>query len=511
MAELKSPSYDVTTESLRDFAALGADWLWEQNSSLVFTQSFFTTYLTAAFSAASDYGKSWRQTDPGGVTILEWSRFEALLTNREDFKDFRFTRSIPGGGSRWYSISGHPIWTNGGEFRGYRGIGRDITDQVALELRGEAARLRSERLTLAFEASSEAIALWGRDEKLLFCNAAYRQQSGVVGDDLTSGLSFTEYLSTGLLTKELKLDGLWREAWLSERLRAFRDRRSVEALRAGRWLLIEHHRTPDGGTFISCADITELKERERELTTARQSAEAASRAKTFFLAHMSHELRTPLNAILGYSEVVRDELFGPDNPRYREYAGLIHQGGSYLMSLIGSLLDLARIEADRYELSEEAFPLSEVLDSAMAAIRPGADQRRVDLSEVREVAGLIIAERRGLIQILINLLTNAVKYSHEGGVVRMLVHLTEDGSLRIIVSDKGIGMSEENILVAFDGFRRGDATTRNQVDGAGLGLAISQRLAKLHDGGLTIASKIGEGIDVTLTLPAARCQGLSAI
>jgi signal transduction histidine kinase len=360
----------------------------------------------------------------------------------------------------------------------------------------------------AFELSAEAIALWDKDEKLVFCNQAYRDQAQRLQHKLQPGYEFGLWLKDSLDHGEINTGELTSDEWLAIRLSAFRDRQPFEGQRMGRWLLIRHHETPDGGTLLACTDITELKEQQRDLIAAQRAADAANRAKSAFLAHMSHELRTPLNAIMGYSEIIRDQLFGPDNPRYSQYAGFVHQGGAYLLSLIETLLDLAKIEAETYELKAERFPISEALDVAITTVRPAAERQGVILTTVAMISGNILAERRGLIQILINLLSNAVKFSSKDGSVRLVAEMTDKGELSIHVEDTGIGMTAEDIENAFEPFRRGNPTVSRDIEGAGLGLAISQRIAVLHGGSISIKSTPGLGSTVTLVLPQNRCREL---
>lgn len=499
---------NVEIEALQDFAGLNADWYWEQDADLRLTRHLSLNQFPEGLNPSLYAGMTRREAISSGVSEEAWAEHDATLAARGELVDFRFSRTLPDGSIRWFSLSGRPYWSSDGTFAGYRGIGRDITDLVALEAGSHGARQQVERVMRAFELSAEAIALWDKDEKLVFCNQSYRDQAQRLQHKLQPGYEFGLWLKDSLDHGEIDTGELTSEEWLAIRLSAFRDRQTFEGQRMGRWLLIRHHETPEGGTLLACTDITELKEQQRDLIAAQRAADAANRAKSAFLAHMSHELRTPLNAIMGYSEIIRDQLFGPNSPRYSQYAGFVHQGGSYLLSLIETLLDLAKIEAETYELNAERFPVSEVLDIAITSVRPAAEHQGVTLTAVAMISGNILAERRGLTQILINLLSNAIKFSSKGGSIHLVAKMTEKGELSIHVEDTGVGMTPEEIEHAFEPFRRGNPTLSKDVDGAGLGLAISHRIAALHGGSLSIKSTLGLGSTVTLVLPQNRCREL---
>lgn len=268
------------------------------------------------------------------------------------------------------------------------------------------------------------------------------------------------------------------------------------------------------------ARTTELSERNAELARtvveleqARHRAEAASRAKNTFLAHMSHELRTPLNAIIGFSEAIRDRLLGPQwSERYFEYAVDIHQSGVHLLSLINDVLDLSKIEAGRYDLAPEVVALDQILIDCKTLVRERARDGQVDL--IDRTAGrlpTVEADRRALKQILVNLLTNAIKFTPPGGRVLIEAEDAADGDgLALRVIDTGIGISSDALPGVFEPFARGDSSTSRKVEGTGLGLAISRRLAEMHQGRLGIASEPGQGTTATLWLPPARILARAA-
>jgi PAS domain S-box-containing protein len=249
-------------------------------------------------------------------------------------------------------------------------------------------------------------------------------------------------------------------------------------------------------------EITARKAAEEELLAAKEQAEAASRAKTEFLATISHELRTPLNAVIGFAEMIRDEAQGPIGaPVYRDYARDIWNSGRHLLSIIGDILDFVLVESGTLKLQIDEFDLGELTRSAAQLVQPLAQNGRVSVR--RQVGdGAIVArgDERRLRQVLINLLGNAVKFTPEGGAVDLTV-TERDDAIVIEIRDTGIGMSEQDLARVGKPFQQADSRLNRKYEGTGLGLAISDRLVRLHGGELKIASQLGHGTQVTVTLP----------
>ena len=251
-------------------------------------------------------------------------------------------------------------------------------------------------------------------------------------------------------------------------------------------------------------DITERKAHERDLIHARDLAEDASRAKSRFLANMSHELRTPLNAILGFSEVMTHELFGPvGNARYIEYSRLIHESGGHLLELINSILDMSKIEAGRFKLTPERFDFSDTVLHALRLVRFQAERNGVTLEDsIAADAREIMADKRAVMQILINLISNGVKFTPRGGSVRVAAQL-RGSALEIAVSDTGVGISEADVKRLGQPFEQVESEYTRAKEGTGLGLALVRALAHLHGGTMKIESELGEGSTVWILLPRA--------
>ena len=252
-------------------------------------------------------------------------------------------------------------------------------------------------------------------------------------------------------------------------------------------------------------DVTELVEADAKLRSALTRAEAASAAKSQFLATMSHELRTPLNAIIGLSEMMASEIMGPiGNARYADYVGDIHRAGRHLLDLVTDVLDTSRIEAGGYRLVLMPLQAAEVIDETHRIVAPLAAERGVRL-ERRVAPGLppIRGDRRALKQILINVVSNAVKFTPKGGTVAIRAE-AETAAVVIDVADTGTGIRPEDLPRVLEPFyRAGDVYTTNAAGGAGLGLSIANGLVAAHGGSLAIASKVGEGTTVTLRFPVS--------
>jgi len=243
------------------------------------------------------------------------------------------------------------------------------------------------------------------------------------------------------------------------------------------------------GVLGYAVDITERKKTERNLQEARRDAEQANRAKSEFLSRMSHELRTPLNAILGFAQLLEME---PQTPEAAECIGYILRGGQHLLELINEVLDITRIEAGRLELSPEPVAIEEVIADSLSVIAPLAAKRNVQLNAELAVPheGYVMADRQRLKQILLNLLSNAVKYNREGGLVAISVSETPRGRRRINVIDTGPGIAPDKLDRLFTPFERLGQST---VEGTGIGLALSRRLARLLGGDVGVETQEGQG------------------
>ena len=250
-----------------------------------------------------------------------------------------------------------------------------------------------------------------------------------------------------------------------------------------------------------------LRRSNKELALARRRAEEANRAKSVFLANMSHELRTPLNAVLGFSEIIRDRLFGDDAARYAEYAADIHRSGAHLLSIVNDVLDVTRIEAGKFELREEEVKLAAFLEGSLLAVEPQAAKGGISLKRSMPGASATVhGDKTKLKQIVINLLSNAIKFTPSGGSVELSARADTDGGLIVAVRDTGIGMASHEIQDAVQLFRQVDNSLSRRYEGTGLGLPLAIQLTELHGGTLTVDSTPGRGTTVTVRFPSERVE-----
>ena len=265
-------------------------------------------------------------------------------------------------------------------------------------------------------------------------------------------------------------------------------------------------RRASGGRLVAALrDGTVQRAREAALELAREEAEALNAGKSRFLANMSHELRTPLNAIMGFSDVMRARLFGDLMPKYAEYAEMIHDAGQHLLDLINDVLDISKIEADRYELAVEVFDARDSISGALRLTRLQADDAGVSLRGLLPPEPLEVeADPRAIKQIVLNLVSNALKFTPRGGSVTVAAQ-GYDQDLEIVISDTGVGIAEADLERLGRPFEQaGDAAQK--IHGTGLGLSLVRAFAELHGGSMSIESRLGEGTSVAVRLPVLRPQ-----
>jgi signal transduction histidine kinase len=262
----------------------------------------------------------------------------------------------------------------------------------------------------------------------------------------------------------------------------------------------------DGTGQIAGMALTVRDGAAREgLTAALAAAEARDEAKSTFVANMSHELRTPLNAILGFSEIMTGQMFGPiGSERYRQYAQDIHDSGRHLLGVVNDVLDLSKIEASRFELSDEPVDLGgitrDVVRLVEARASGGGVRIRLDLPNLPR----LMADPRLTRQLLLNLLNNAVKFTPPGGEVAAVAHIEPAGALVLAVRDNGVGMRPEDIPRALEPCGRVQGGAAPASEGTGLGLPVCKKIAEAHQGSLAIESELGVGTTVTVRFPAER-------
>ena len=283
--------------------------------------------------------------------------------------------------------------------------------------------------------------------------------------------------------------------------------------RDGSYVPVEMRAQPAGGNEVVAVtrDISDARALAQALVDGRDQAESQSRAKSRFLASMSHELRTPLNAIIGFSDMMRNEVFGPlGAPRYAEYAELIRNSGMHLVDLISDLLDMSKIEAGKMTVDARAIELKPMFEECVAMVSGAAEQAGVVIGiEIEAGTPVLMADRRALKQSLINLLSNAVKFTLSEGRVTLSAH-AEGGNMWLRVADTGVGIPERDLHRIGRPFEQVEGDMQRLHKGTGLGLSLVKAIAELHGGTMEIESALGDGTTVTLKLPLKPMQSVSA-
>lgn len=409
------------------------------------------------------------------------------------------------------------------------GIAVDISEQKNLAERSMTADIR---LRDAVETISEAFVLWDADNRLVICNSKYQQLHNLPDHAIAVGTPYDDVIAAGrqpvILTQVPSLDG-----------RPGRGAQCLEAqLEDGRWLQISERRTKDGGFVSVGTDITALKKHEEKLLESekrliatvadlRQSrqkleiqaqqlvelaekyaeeknrAEGANQAKSEFLANMSHELRTPLNAIIGFSEIMQSGTFGAlGSDKYVEYCKDIQDSGKYLLDVINSILDMSKIEAGHMTIDRAELSITPVIHETIRITSTLADVKNVKVEADLTPDLIMQGDRRAVKQILLNILSNAVKFTPDNGLIKVRAHASED-AITIAIEDNGIGIPKSALAKLGQPFLQVENQMTKKYEGSGLGLAISRSLIEMHGGTLRIHSEEGVGTAVFIRLPVS--------
>jgi len=382
----------------------------------------------------------------------------------------------------------------------------------------ERDRLTAEReherktLAAAIATISDGFVLYDADDRIVACNERVREIYPQRADLFRPGTSFREILEAAVVRSVPDLKGQTPKEWIEERLRQHSAPYSVaeHSYRNDLWVRVTQRKTHDGGTVFVYTDITELKRRQIELEQAREGAEAANRTKSRFLANMSHELRTPLNAIIGIAEILHEEAQEERNETVSEPVGRIVRAGKHLLMLINDILDLSKIEAGKLDLYPEEIDVAALIGELTKTTQPMADKNNNKLTiDCPADIGVMQADSTRVRQVLLNLLSNACKFT-EKGEIRFIARREADRSAKWLVftvADNGIGMTEEQLGRLFQEFSQADSSTTRKYGGTGLGLAISQHLCRAMGGEITAKSAPGRGAVFTVRMPDQSLRG----
>ena len=378
---------------------------------------------------------------------------------------------------------------------------RDITERKRLV---DAARVTADRLASAVESIQDAFALFDGEDRLILCNSVYRRLINEYVPGVLIGMSYEQLLEAWLRGVDFT-DASARAHFREQRLSTRRHDATATfeiRLRDGRKLRVSDRRTPEGGVVKTIWDLTDDERSAEELRLARAAAEKASRAKSEFLSSMSHELRTPLNAILGFAQLLARDSKEPLSQRHRARVQQVLQGGEHLLHLIDDVLNLARIEAGKVSIVTESVDVVALLEKIEQTLTPMAGREEVTLTIQRPSSPVrpVTADSTRLAQILLNLGSNAVKYNRRGGWVKFTIAASEGPFLRLCVEDNGHGIPRDKQHLIFQPFQRAGQET-GPIEGTGIGLVVTQRLARLMGGDIGFESSAGEGSRFWVDIP----------
>ncbi|WP_169570309.1 sensor histidine kinase [Sneathiella limimaris] len=374
-----------------------------------------------------------------------------------------------------------------------------------LALRVNSSITRNEQLAQAIRSLEDGVVIYdGRDQAVMWNDAYMRHLSSAAQKILKPGASFIDLVRADAFSGEL-LNAVGREQdYIRERMQLhYQPGETFELNRNNRWYLYREAETPDGGRVTLSSDLSLQKTKEAELKKALEELVAANEAKNSFLSNMSHELRTPLNAINGFSDMMIKEVLGPLNGQYRDYAGHISRSGKHLLRLVTDMLDVARIETGKLQVTPEAFDLPAVLEDCVRMEQEKMEARKLSfVKSIPDNLPPLYADPVRVRQIVLNLMDNAIKFTEAGGEISLGVEVDVNGVTTITVRDTGIGIPEDKIEIALQKFGQIRQSHLNAHEGLGLGLSIAQILMQLHGGQLQLKSKLGVGTEVSAIFPA---------
>ncbi|MDG3441468.1 CHASE domain-containing protein [Nitrospirillum amazonense] len=500
--EVKARTADLAQREVRfkTLTELSTDWYWETDA-----EGRFTAMSQGVSRIGQDHrsliGKTRRELS-ASAPDPRLDQYEDLVRRGQPFRDLRYDLMGNDGALRHIVISGTPILDAAGTCVGYRGSGRDVTEQLRAE---EALRATSSRLALATKASG--IAIWEYDvatrrldwdEQMFQLYGAQRDG----GDCFSIWQAHCQPDDAARLAAEFRrvLDG---GADLDTEFRVVRPNGGIRHVKGASIT----DRDADGRPIRVIGvnwDITEVRDREAALVAAQAAAEAASRAKTDFLANMSHEIRTPMNAVLGLTQLLADSRL---SAQQRDFISKISSAGRSLMALINDILDFSKVEAGRLDLEHAQFKLPDLVDGLVSLVSVNAEEKKLALAATiaPHTPATVVGDRLRLQQILLNLLGNAIKFTQVGSVmldIRAVAWPRPDRvSLRFSVTDSGIGIPAHAIPTLFSAFTQADSSTTRRYGGSGLGLAISKRLVTLMGGEIGVESQPGAGSTFWFIVP----------
>ncbi len=468
-------------------------------------------FYNSAFAQLWGLEDQWLNSGPKLGDLLEKLRETRRLPEQADFKNYKqgwldmFTRLIdplddmlylPDGSALRMLVMPHPV---GGLMMTFE----DVTSNLELESSYNTL-IAVQRETL--DNLSEGVAVFGSDGRLKLYNPSYMELWQLHPEDMEGNPHITK-----LVDRMMNCFDSEKHKAKKEKLIAHAIERTVQEgrIKLLNNILLKYATVPlpDGGVLVSYFDVTDSVKVENALREKNAALEAAEQLKTDFLVNVSYQLRTPLNAIMGFAEILDNQYFGDLNTKQREYSGGIQEAGSKLVRLIDDILDLSTIEAGYLELSYNEFNVYEMLHGLHELTEEWALKESINIQlDCTKTIGSIIADKRRIKQVLLNLIHNAINFTPENGKIKISAKIIDD-YIHFTVSDTGIGISKTDLQRIFEPFgraiheHRADMSAHALSRGAGLGLSLVKNIVELHDGHVEISSEEGKGTSVTLKIP----------
>ncbi len=486
----------------KDFADIAADWIWEMGPDFKYTYFSRRRQEILGVPLEQSLGKTPDDLALDGINQKGMKELLDDLKNHRPFRDFQYKNNELNGLIRYLRSSGKPFFDDEGKFLGYRGTGSDITDQVAAEL---TVKENQEWFRTIAESASDWFWETDKDLRFSFISDRFFEVAKIKRKDIL-----------GKTRQEIIEERNWTHTpnfWA----RHFDDLNNRRAFKIAYPIKRDDgktvHITINGKPYFDSdgafkgyrgagTDITSQVEFQEALKAAKEEAEEANMAKSEFLSRMSHELRTPLNSILGFSQLLKSGAASELNTEQERFIDHVLKAGNHLLDLINEVLDLAKVEAGKLDLSIENVSPDQVIGSCIDLMKPLADNREITICYEEKNRGEkeVRADFTRLKQVLVNLLSNAVKYNRSKGNVIVDWKMVDDKSIRFSVEDTGFGISKENLEYLFIPFSRFSAE-QSDIQGTGIGLTITQKLVQLMGGTLNVESTVGKGSRFWVDLP----------
>ncbi len=517
-------------------------WDWDVPSNTIYLSPRHKELLGYEDHEISDSVEGWLGLIHPEDLQVHKTAMTAHLKGVLDYYEAELRLRRKDGTWSWCFVRGRGVRDESGRVCRMAGAASDISHRKEIEDAGVDAEARArraqDRLADAINVSADGFALFDADDVLEKANeklaAAFGEQSRVIH----AGLRYAELIA--ILAETIVLDDGddTSSTWFDRQMayHAAPEGSVVIQTSEGRWYNLTERETDDGGTVLMLSDVTAMKLTEQNLqnrlldlqaaklvsdrqseqlktlaeqfASAKEEADAASRTKSEFLANMSHELRTPLNAVMGFSEVIKNELFGPVGvEQYKQYADDIYESGAHLLAIINDILDLSKVEAGKFDLNETEVQVPELCRSVIHIVKGRADEAGITLiKRLPEDPPYLLADPRSLKQMLLNLMSNAIKFTSPGGTVDLVTTIGPDGGFRFDIRDTGVGIAKEHFETVLSPFGQVDTAHARDHQGTGLGLPLVKAFIEMHGGRIEIESEVDEGTTVSLFFPPDRTR-----